>query len=119
MDGASVDPSVPGCKKGEQPAPVPLNFGSGGNSPLRMELYPNQPIDVGFLRIFLCTKYGDLSSIAQDEISELCEGSTRAHARDSGSRASRQVESAELKIKKALGIWDVITLPLIQRADWD
>ncbi|PPQ86406.1 hypothetical protein CVT25_003586 [Psilocybe cyanescens] len=62
-----ADPTLPSREGNAKPLPVALNFRNGGSQLLRLQLYDQQLLDVGFLQIFLSTKYlsGGLSSIAQ------------------------------------------------------
>ena len=54
----------PPLQAGAQEA-LPLNFGDAGRMPLTFELPAGQDIDVGFLRLFISTRYADLSGIEQ------------------------------------------------------
>ncbi|KZV76182.1 hypothetical protein PENSPDRAFT_474063 [Peniophora sp. CONT] len=47
---------------------LPLNYGDAGGMPLAFEIPPGQEKDGGFLRIFLSTRYTDMSGIAQKPV---------------------------------------------------
>ncbi|KAI0027657.1 hypothetical protein K488DRAFT_74374 [Vararia minispora EC-137] len=133
--------SVPGRARDQEPRPAPLNFGSGGNRPFVFHLDKGQSLDVGFLRIFISTSYGDLSSIAQDPPVEGYEEAR--YKREQGTRgtitgrktrnlgkgrqpisiaeesSTESLEAWTSELEEELGLWDVITLPLVQQAHWD
>jgi hypothetical protein len=109
-----VDPTLPrqdGCER----RPVALNFRNGGGRLLRLRLYKQQSVDVGFLRIFLSTRYlgGGLSSITQTPPLAKANGSWRG--KDHKSRLRIQPEE-EQRDNNVPDIWDVITIPLVQHA---
>lgn len=110
-----TDPTLPRHKDGLEPNPVALNFRSGGGPPLQMRLYDQQSFDVGFLRIFLSTRYlgGGLSSIMQKPPLEYKAGSWRGKTRKDNLRGTfAEEEQRDLNMPD---IWDVITIPLVQR----
>ena len=45
--------------------PLPLNYGNAGGVPLAFEVPDDQTFDGGFLRIFISTRYLDLTKVAQ------------------------------------------------------
>jgi hypothetical protein len=112
---SSTDIPLPGCGLGQDPRPVPLNFGDSGHQPLVFRLYDGQTLDVGFLRIFVSTAYVDLSSISQESPMQRFEDRVSPwpsekdeHSRGSMARRVRDFDQES-------GSWDVITFPLIQR----
>ena len=111
-----VDPTLPRHKDDSEPQPVALNFRNGGGQLLRLRLYEEQLVDVGFLRIFLSTKYlgGGLSFITQTPPLTYIDGSWRGMDNKRGLRGTRP--AVKQKDSDMPDIWDVITIPLIQRA---
>jgi len=111
-----VDPTLPRHKDSPESRPVALNFRNGGGQLLRLRLYDQQSLDVGFLRIFLSTRYlgGGLSSITQPPPLTYVDGSWRGE--DSKSRLRGVPPKEEQRDSNMSDIWDVITIPLIQRA---
>ncbi|PPQ87166.1 hypothetical protein CVT25_014703 [Psilocybe cyanescens] len=108
-----VDPTLPSYKDNAKPLPVTLNFRNGGGQLLRLQLYDQQLLDVGFLQIFLSTKYlgGELSSIAQAPLLIHIDGLW------AGFPKSRIYEDPTKRLEREhIDIWDVITIPLGQRA---
>ncbi|PPQ91266.1 hypothetical protein CVT25_006383 [Psilocybe cyanescens] len=108
-----VDPTLPSRKNNLEPLPIALNFRNGGGQLLRLQLYDQQLLDVGFLQIFLSTKYlgGGLSSIAQAPPLIHIDGSW------AGFRKIRLYEGPTKQFERGHSdIWDVITIPLVQRA---
>ena len=55
-----AEPSLPakGC--------LTIGYGDGGGRPFTYFLRPRQEMDVGFIKIFVSTKYVDLSSVEQN-----------------------------------------------------
>ncbi|KAI0026559.1 hypothetical protein K488DRAFT_75255 [Vararia minispora EC-137] len=113
-----VDAPVPGRRSDKEPHPVPVNFGNSGNQPLMFRLYEGQRLDVGFLRIFVSTRYADLSSIVQGSLKEECEERVIYELPEDEKGTRGVVKSRRMHIDKDIdGYWDVITLPLIQTSD--
>jgi hypothetical protein len=112
-----VDPTLPRHKDGPEPPPVALNFRNGGGRLLQLQLYDQQSLDVGFLRIFLSTRYlgGGLSSITQKSPLTYVNGSWRGE--DHKSRLRGIPPEEEERDSNMLNFWDVITIPLVQRAE--
>jgi hypothetical protein len=109
---ALVDPTLPGMD------PVALNFRAGSGKVLRLQLYPNQLVDVGFLRIFISTKYdgGSLASIEQKSPQAFVDGKWQKP----GGRGTVDIgvlrPCGHAEDQDVLDIWDVINIPLVQRA---
>ncbi|KAF7348381.1 hypothetical protein MSAN_01792100 [Mycena sanguinolenta] len=114
---AMVDPTLPKQDGPEpcEPWPVALNFRNGGGDLLRLQLYDQQSLDVGFLRIFLSTRYlgGGLSSITQTSPFKYVDGLWRGEHKTTRLRGARSPD--EQRDGDRLDIWDVITIPLVQR----
>ncbi|KAF9263736.1 hypothetical protein L218DRAFT_901384 [Marasmius fiardii PR-910] len=85
-----VDYSIPahGC--------LTIGFGDSGTVPYTYFLRNNQEVDVGFLKLYLTTKYVDHSGIPQ----------LSPFGRDRGNRA----EPAKQRL-----LWDTLTIPMVQR----
>ncbi|KAF5343713.1 hypothetical protein D9758_016517 [Tetrapyrgos nigripes] len=78
-----------------------IGFGDSGTSPWSYALRPNQDVDVGFLKLYLSTKYVDWSHIKQD--SPFGEHSDRfnvPHPKDQYQK----------------NLWHTLTIPVIQMA---
>jgi hypothetical protein len=71
-----------------------IGFGSGGHAPRVFSLPPGQNVDVGFLKLFLTTRYVDYSNIPQS-------------SPFSTGRGNRLVKV------KTIETWDTIKIPVI------
>ena len=91
----NVDPPLP--PKGS----LTVGYGSGGEVPRIFNLYKNQNVEVGFLKLFLSTEYVDLSDIEQ--LSPFT-GTTRTFGRAEGPRTRRSM-------------WDTILITVVVRKD--
>ncbi|KAI0026501.1 hypothetical protein K488DRAFT_92434 [Vararia minispora EC-137] len=114
-----ADTLVPGHKNNSAPQPVPVNFGNSGYPPLQLGLYNGQKLDVGYLRIFMSTRYADLSScIAQGSMIEEDEEDTGTPINpvpaEGGKARGLQGITGKAHLEDLSGFWHVITLPLVQ-----
>ena len=93
-------PPYPGQFKLDAPlqphASLTIGFGSSGYAPQTFSLLPGQNVDVGFLKLFLTTRYVDYSNIPQP--SPFSKG--------------RGTEVANVK---TIETWDTIKIPVIQK----
>jgi len=102
------------------PKKVALNFRDGGGDPLQFRLNRSQSHDLGYLRIFLSTKFdgGGLSSIAQPAPLEVSnnDGQVLGATVTRGSRGPQNFNFGfeEGYPSNIADYWDVITIPLIQ-----
>lgn len=84
-----------------------IGFGSGGASPHQFFLRPGQNVDVGHLKLFLTTKYVDLSFVVQESPFS----SSRSEAQE------RHMNKPKARAKKIQGpLWDELTVTIVQRA---
>ncbi|KAF9005554.1 caspase domain-containing protein [Cyathus striatus] len=73
-----------------------IGYGASGSSPFRYYLRPEQNVDVGFIKLFISTKYIDLGEIPQKP--------PFGHGRASA-----------VEEMKPLEIWGTILIPVVQR----
>ncbi|KAF8983561.1 caspase domain-containing protein [Cyathus striatus] len=73
-----------------------IGYGASGFPPVNYFLRPEQDVDVGFIKLFISTKYIDLGEIPQK--------SPFVHDRASG-----------IEKRKAPAIWGTILIPVVQR----
>jgi hypothetical protein len=92
--------------------PVALNFRNGPGQALKLQLYEDQKTDVGFLRIFLSTKYcgGNLASVAQNSPLKYENGSWRGVV----GATKRPDGRGPIQNDNVADLWDVITIPIVQ-----
>ncbi|KAI0033891.1 hypothetical protein K488DRAFT_69563 [Vararia minispora EC-137] len=118
---SSIDPTLPCVATNPQPVPIALNYRNGAGRVLRLQLQEGQTFDIGFLRIFLSTRYrgGALTSIMQHTPLVLKDGVWRGARRERlrgalpPSMLPRPTDSAN----DVPDLWDVLTIPLVQRAE--
>ena len=67
-----VDPQLPAKKS------LTFGYGYGGDAPLVFSLAKGRDMEVGFLKLFVCTKYVDLSDVEQLPPSMVARGISRA-----------------------------------------
>ena len=80
--------------------PLPLNFGDAGHRPLTFKVPEKENIDVGFIRIFISTRYTDLSSVAQ---------------RPAVRRGLNIGVGYGCRWTKQPEVWDAITIPVVMK----
>jgi hypothetical protein len=96
----------------EEPQPVLLNSSDSGHVPMTFRLYDGQSVDVSFLRVFISSKYADLSIISQASPME-----AYTPKEEHGERMA--FRTTPLSTPVEFGFWTVFTLPLVQRVHWD
>lgn len=107
--------------------PLPANgtltpgYGSSGTPPHLYFLRLNQDLDIGYIKLFLNTRYVDLSHIEQKSPFEGAEGARLAAlSRGVGGGEDRQSKVQEARRILKSSIWDEITYVIVQRkADCD
>lgn len=116
--GSRVDPTLP-VGRNTIPIPVALNYRNGAGRVLKMQLYKGQAFDVGFLRVFVSTRYrgGSLQSIIQDAPLNMDKDGVwygrRRGRRDRGPPPNPDAQA--LEEPEAPDTWDAVTIPLIQQ----
>ncbi|KAF5326404.1 hypothetical protein D9611_000943 [Ephemerocybe angulata] len=95
-DGKHIAP----LKKGSS---LPIGYGTSGVVPQTLSIWdPEVDVEMGYLRLYLSTKYVDLSFIQQKEISESTRGLAPAPVPSGPSP-----------------FWDCITIPIVlERGEW-
>lgn len=96
--GGTPDPPLPANGY------LTIGYGSGGASPHQFFLREDQDVDVGHLKLFLTTKYVDLSFVLQDTPFDT----------DVQGRHINKPKARAKKIQSPL--WDEITVTIVQRA---
>ena len=92
--GEGAEPSLPANGS------LTMGYGDGGGRPFTYFLHPYQSMDVGFIKIFVSTKFVDLSAVEQ-----------RSPFESEGSRAShQQLPSRKLQEDG----WDTILIAVNQ-----
>ncbi|KAG6808941.1 hypothetical protein H0H92_002294 [Tricholoma furcatifolium] len=89
----NVDPSIPGNGS------LPIGFGDGGCDARTYDVRPplaRRGIDIGFVKLYVSTKYVDVSDISQDPPMPVC-------------RNDKPFK------KQPKGLWGTLTIPIIQR----
>lgn len=60
-----VEPSIPNASD-DKPKVLTVGYGSGGHAPQQYVLRERQDTDVGFLKLFVTTRYVRYDGVAQD-----------------------------------------------------
>ncbi|KZV62254.1 hypothetical protein PENSPDRAFT_692662 [Peniophora sp. CONT] len=76
-----------------------IGYGAGGALPFKYFLRPDQELDIGFIKVFICTEPVDFSHVMQQSAFD------DSSARGTGWGAERRPKHA----------WDTILIPVVQR----
>ncbi|KJA24870.1 hypothetical protein HYPSUDRAFT_38216 [Hypholoma sublateritium FD-334 SS-4] len=94
----NVAPTLPAEGKGF----LSIGFGDSGTAPRRFSLKEKQKVDVGFLKLYLSTRYVDFSGVAQKSPFQI-DGKPRAQ---------------EAVPRETIELWDAIIIPVVlERGD--
>ncbi|KAI0310691.1 hypothetical protein OF83DRAFT_1178301, partial [Amylostereum chailletii] len=92
-----ADPPLPAAPSPDHPSELHIGYGSGGAEPQEFELPPGAGVDVTYLKLFITTRYVDLSYLEQR----------------SPFPATRWAKSAPPRGSREL--WDTLLVPMVQR----
>jgi len=113
--GKQADAPLPAARKTGEPGVLTIGYGASGVGPFQYALADNLDADLSFLKVFLSTKYMDLSFVAQDSPFESPEAEPTEESPESANEAhSRGVAFSSAKVRESPHLWDTVVIPIVQ-----